>query len=515
LARSLRENSRILFVRTPRRLWPFNSSSSAFWPPLGFCALAAYLRERLPGLRLEIVDCPGERIGWRSLEERLRAHPPDVLCVGEETVTSPEARRLARLAKEIAPEMVVVAGGVYFSYAIEESLAEGNVDYIVRGEGEETLADLISALIQGDDLGLIPGLAYQTGGSVRLTEDRAPIMDLERLPRPAYDLLDVSAYGRGSRCHPDLATLEHGRGCVDRCSFCILWKHFGRTNGAGVQPCYRTKSAERSFGEVERLVREYGRKTIHFVDPTFNVDPQWADQFADTMLQHRLPVQFTAWMRADFIVRDEELGILEKLVRAGLVQAYIGIERVRDEDLSRLNKHHNGPEITRRAFEIMRSRYPEVFTIGTVIYGMPWESRETLRELRDFQFDFPLDYVFHMPLAPNPGCDIREELLHDGREISEDYSQYDFFTPVADTEHLSRGELANFYSQMLLNVSWKKIRKELGTYFSAPTARKRRVYRRLAAHTLKVGARQLAQRLLGPLRSGPVLYSRKPKWYDS
>jgi len=339
-------------------------------------------------------------------------------------------------------------------------------------------------------------------------------MDLNRLPRPAYDLLDVSVYGRGSRCHPDLATLEHGRGCIDRCSFCILWKHFGRTNGAGVQPCYRTKSAEHSFGEVEWLARDYGRKTIHFVDPTFNVDPQWSDEFADLMLSRGLPVQFTAWMRSDFIVRDEGLGVLEKLVRAGLVQAYIGIERVRDEDLSSLNKHHNGPEITRKAFEIMRTRYPEVFTIGTVIYGMPWESRETLLELRDFQFDFPLDYVFHMPLAPNPGCEIREQLLHDGREVSEDYSQYDFFTPVADTEHLSRGDLANFYSQMFLNVSWKKIRKELGTYFSASTARKRRVYRRLALHTLKVGVRQLAQRLLGPPGNGVVLYARKPRWYD-
>jgi len=511
----LRQDSHVEFIRTPRYLWPFNSTFSAFWPPLGFCSLAASLRERCPHVRLSILDCPALKIGWKSLERRLRARPPDVVCIGEETVSSPEGRRLARLAKTIDPRIVVIAGGVYFSYAVEETFGEGDVDYIVRGEGERTFVELVRALMRDEaDLSRIRGLAYQDGNGAHVNAPRAPVMDLDSLPRPAYDLLDVDAYGRHSRNHPRLACLEHGRGCIDRCSFCILWKHFGACRNGAPAPCYRTKSAERSFEEVRWLVTEYDRKTIHFVDPCFNVDPGWTDRFADLMLGSGLDVRFTAWMRADFIVRDEELGILDKLVRAGLVQAYIGIERVDEDELRLLNKHHNGPAITRKAVEILRSRYPQVFTIGTVIYGMPWESERTLAGLRDFQYHFPLDYAFYIPLAPNPGTDIRDTLVASGCRMSDDFREYNFFTPVADTEHLTRRDLEDFYSDLLLHVSGIKLASTLKALRKNRSPRNRRVYRNLLSYAFKVSAHQLARRLLGPLAKGPTLYAKKPKWYD-
>ena len=510
---ALREDGHIRFIRTPRYLWPFNSPSSAFWPPLGFCSLAATLRERFPTLRVSILDCPALKIGWRTLARTLRLDPPDVVCIGEEAVSSPEGRRLARLAKEIDPRIVVIAGGVYFSYALEETFAEGTVDYIVRGEGEETFTALVEALLSGKEaVADIAGLAYPHRDGVRQNPPRGPIMDMDRLPRPAYDLLRVEAYGRDSKNHPQLASLEHGRGCVDRCTFCILWKHFGAARNGSVSPCYRTKSPERSFAEVEWLVRDYGRKTIHFVDPCFNVDPEWTERFADLMIARDLDVQFTAWMRADFIVRDEKLGVLEKLVRAGLVQAYIGVERVEEEELDLLHKHHNGPDITRKAFEILRGRYPRVFTIATVIYGLPWESRRTLAKLRDFQYEFPVDYAFYIPLAPNPGTPLREELEARGCRMSADFREYNFFTPVMASEHLTRRELENFYSDLLLHASWSKFRSILRAR-SDRGPRVRRVYRNLISHALKVGSRQLVRRLLR--RNGPTLYARKPAWYDS
>ena len=512
----LREDSHIQFIRTPRYLWPFNSAFSAFWPPLGFCSLAASLRAKLPYLRLSILDCPALKVGWKSLEQKLRQEPPDMVCIGEETVSSGQGLRLARLVKDINPRTVVVAGGVYFSYALEETFAEGSVDYIVRGEGEETLVELVEALIQGEsDLADVRGLAYGEGERVRTNAPRAPISDLDRLPWPAYDLLKVGAYGRNSQNHPRLASLEHSRGCVDRCSFCILWKHFGRSDNGSVSPCYRTKSPERSFEEVKWLATDYGRRTIHFVDPCFNVDPGWTDRFADLMLASGLQVQFTAWMRADFIVRDEELGVLKKLVRAGLVQAYIGIERINECELAYLDKHHNGPEISRRACEILRGRYPEVFTIGTVIYGLPWESKRTLSELREFHYFFPLDYVFYIPLTPNPGTDIRDKLLAAGYGMSEEFSEYNFFTPVVETDHLSRRQLENLYSDLLLNFSCSRLRNLARAHRRYPGARSRRTYRNLLSYAFKVGARQLLRRALGPLAGGPTLHAARPEWYDS
>jgi len=511
----LRPDSHVMFVRTPRYLWPFNSTFSAFWPPLGFCSLAGALRDRFPRLRVSILDCPVLRNGWRGLERRLRARRPDVVCIGEETVSSIEGRRLAGLVKQIDPATIVVAGGVYFSYAIEPTLAEGAVDTIVRGEGEDTLVELVEALVEGrTDLADVAGLAWMDQGRVCVNAPRAPIMDLDRLPRPAYELLRVRAYGRGSRNHPALASLEHSRGCIDRCSFCILWKHFGRANNGSVQPCYRTKSAERTVDEVRWLARDYDRRTIHFVDPSFNADSAWTDRFADLMLAADTGVRFTAWMRADGIVRDERLGILEKLVRAGLMQAYIGIERVDERGLAFLNKHHNEAAVTRRAFDILTQRYPEVFAIGTVIYGLPWESRATLRALRDSQYTHPLDYTFYIPLTPNPGTDVRERLLADGHAMSDNFREYNFFTPVVDTDHLTRRELENFFSDLVMRCTHPKLRGIVDRGRKNHTPRNRRVYRNLLGYGLRVGARQLVRRLLRGLVRGPSLYARKPAWYD-
>jgi len=438
------------------------------------------------------------------------------VCIGEETVSSAEGLRLARLAKEIDPRTIVIAGGVYFSYAVDETFADGNVDYIVRGEGEETLSELIQALREdADSLAWIRGLCYEEGGQVRKNPLRPPVSNLDALPWPAYDLLTVAEYGRGSKNHPALASLEHSRGCTGRCSFCILWKQFGAPNNGEVVPCYRTKSPERSFDEVKWLVTKYGRKTIHFVDPCFNTDPQWTDRFADLMLRSGLNVQFTAWMRADFVLRDESLGILEKLVRAGLIQTYIGIERMDERELAFLDRGHNAPDVTRKAFEIFRERYSGVFTIGTVVYGLPWESKQTLAALRDFQYSWPVDYVFYIPLAPNPGTEIRKYLQTHGYRVSGNFREYNFFTPVVDTDHLTRGDLEDFYSDMLVYFSLAKLRSIFRGYAKSPRSRHRRVHNRLVWYGLKVGARQLTRRLLRGLVRGPTLYAQKPKWYDA
>jgi anaerobic magnesium-protoporphyrin IX monomethyl ester cyclase len=330
---------RVLLLRPPRHVWPFNSETSAFWQPLGLLCLAAFVRRELPGVDVEVWDAPGEKFGWRTLERRLAERPIDVLGVGEETVSAHEALRAAGLVKRLWPECLVVAGGTYFAHAIDETLEEGTVDVIVRGEGETTFAELLSAAGEPALWGGISGLAFRDpAGRVVRTAPRPLIDDLDSLPMPAYDLIDMAAYGRRSQNHPALVSVEHSRGCIDSCSFCVLWRHMGEClNGDGaVRPRLRTKSAGRSFEEVLRLYHRFGRRTFGWVDPTFNASPAWSDAWAERMLasdlvgpRGRARTLHTAWLRADCVVRDERLGILEKLVRAGMHQVMIGVEQAR------------------------------------------------------------------------------------------------------------------------------------------------------------------------------------------
>jgi len=282
---------RVLLLRPPRYLWPFNSETSAFWQPLGLACVAAAVRQAMPDVRIEVLDAPAEKVGWKTLRRRLAAEPVDVLGVGEETVSAHEALRAAGLARQLHPGCTVVAGGTYFPYAVEETLADGRVDVIVRGEGEVTFVELLRRLRDRAAWAEVPGLALRdAGGRIVYTQPRPLIDDLDALPFPAYDLLCMGQYGRGSRNHPALVSLEHSRGCVDSCGFCILWRHMGESvNGNGrFRPRYRTKSAERSFAEVERLYRDFGRRTFGWVDPTFNASPAWSDAWAERMLASRL-----------------------------------------------------------------------------------------------------------------------------------------------------------------------------------------------------------------------------------
>jgi anaerobic magnesium-protoporphyrin IX monomethyl ester cyclase len=504
----------ICLIRTPRYVWPFNSGTSAFWPPLGMACLAAAARERLPRASVEIIDCPGEQIGWRTLAARLEALRPDVVGIGEETVSAPEGLRLARLVREVLPRTKIIAGGPFFGFMADDLLPSEPIDVIVKGEGEATFVELLATLMGGGDLGGIPGIACRADGRVVHTPPREPIADLDAQPLPAFDLLPMDRYGRGSRNHPGLAAIEHGRGCTHRCSFCTLWRHWGRADASGgVQPCYRTKSPERSFDEARLLVERYGRFTLGWVDPTWNLDPAWSDGFCGLALRHGLKAQHLAWMRADCVVRDEELGILEKQVRAGLVQAMIGVERIRPDELGRLDRARESAEIALRAFRVFRDRYPHVYTIGTMIYGLEDETEQSMRELIDFEHTSGMDYGFYIPLTPNPGTPLWDEVKGNGRLATHDFRAFNFHTPVLHTRSFRAEELEAVYRKILLRPSLARLGHALRV-LTSPGARKRRVHRSLIRHGTRVAIRSLAGKLLGR-GAASTLYSTKPDWYDS
>ena len=336
----------VVFVRTPRYVWPFNKETSAFWQPLGFLSLAAQLEACFPDWLITILDCPGIKMGWNTLISTLQTNWPDVICIGEETVSSDEALRLAHTVKKHHPKTIVIAGGMYFSHTACASLETGLIDYIVHGEGERTLAELLGVLTQGGDVSTVKGLSFQQDDQMISTLPRRLITDLDTLPMPAWSKIPMRQYGLGSRNHPGLVSIEHSRGCIDQCSFCILWKHMGQVckDAVTTRPCFRTKSPERSLDEVKRLIKEYDRFTFGWVDPTWNADPTWTDQFCDLLLKHQVKIRQTAWVRADCIVRDEGLGVLEKAVRTGLCQVMIGVERPDECGQQVLNKHTNGPD---------------------------------------------------------------------------------------------------------------------------------------------------------------------------
>ena len=516
---------RVLLLRPPRYVWPFNSETSAFWQPLGLLCLAAAARRELPHVEVEVWDAPGERFGWATLRRRLAERRIDVLGIGEETVSADEALRAARLTRRLWPHCTVVAGGMYFSYALERTLGAGCVDVVVRGEGERTFVELLRAIGEPDRWAAIPGLAFLgADGRPTVTPPRALIDDMDGLGFPAYDLIDMAQYGRGSRNHPALVSIEHSRGCIDSCAFCILWKHMGESvNGNGrIRPRYRSRSAERSFEDVRRLVRHFGRRTFGWVDPTFNADPRWSDEWSERMLasdlvgpRRRPRTLHTAWLRADCAVRDEKLGVLDKLVRAGLRQVMIGVERDDEAGLAELNKHANSLDVCREAFAIFRERYPQVYTIGTMIFGLPSDTRADLRRLVARQYELGMDYCFLIPLTPNPGTAVADEARRRGLLANDDLASHNFHTPVCRTDTLDLRELEGLYWRLMLRPSPARWLRGARQLLAERDRRKRSVQWALLGRGTSIAAKCLARAVLHPKNRQPALHSRKPPWYDT
>jgi anaerobic magnesium-protoporphyrin IX monomethyl ester cyclase len=542
---------RILLIRTPRYVWPFNSETSAFWQPLGLMSLAGQLERDHPDCQVDILDCPGSRIGWKTLTSKLDAGWPDVVCVGEETASSHEALRLARYVKERHPSTKVVAGGYYFSNVSDEPLSSrkkgsdpakavrhrltasqekgsdpvfhqppqapffGTIDYIVHGEGEVSLSELIGTIKSGGDAGLVKGISFVREGKVIRTGGRALIANLDDLPMPAWSKVPMHLYGKGARNHPGLVSIEHGRGCTDSCDFCNLWSHMGRQAGDGsIMPFYRTKSPQRSFEEVERLAADYGRRTFGWVDPTWNADPRWTEEFSGLVLRSGLKIRQTAWVRADCIVRDEKLGILEKAVKSGLCQVMIGVERPGSEDLRGLGKHCDA-DVTARAFEILRTKYPSVFTIGSVVFGVWDETSKSLNELAQYQYKIGMDYCFFIPLTPNPGTEVGRRAAAEGTVEVKDLAAYNFHTPVMRTRLFSAKRLETLYLKLVYGLSWNRIAAHFGNLIKARDARCTGVHRSLFKYGVRIAALYMWNRLRNPFSDRPTIYSRKPAWYDS
>lgn len=495
-----------LFVRPPRPLWPFNGPSTAFWPPLAFASLAAALREGIRDIDVRILDAPPLCMGWRTLERKIHDLRPTYVGLGEEAVSAVEGLRLAGVARSAGAR--VLAGGCFFSHVAEEVLSTGLIDVVVHGEGEATLVEALEALRQRDPLALreVRGISFRSGDAVVFTGARPLLEDLDRLPIPAWDLLPMERYGRRSRNHPDLATAELSRGCTGSCSFCVLWRQMGqRTNGTP-RPRLRVKSPERALEELRLLVKRYGRRYLAWVDPCFNAHPETPARLAEMLLQESCRIGQSAWVRTDGILRDSRTGALETCVRAGLNEVYLGIERADPASLQALEKSGK-PDTSREALELLRRRHPEVFTVGSFIYGLEGDTPATVREMYRLSIELDLDMVFYIPLTPLPGTPYWRRELWD--PTGSRFREFDFLPSYG-----ANGNGAALGRTILRSVAFDWYPARLRWYLRRlflQDARKRRMLRHLFVRGLRFSARRALDAALGRRTRGGMYF---PAWYE-
>ena len=452
---------KVAFIRPPRHFWPIINESDNFLLPLGYPCLASYLREKMEGVQVEILDCCVLRIGYASLEKWFEDNHPDVVAIGELTMYGKEGFRAFDLARKVLPDVVNIAGGQLYSALPEWTLDQcPSIDFVIRNEGEETLRDLLETLRSGGDPAGVLGIDFKSGERHVQTGPRPLIQDLDSMPMPAYDIAHLDRYSPFGNLWPRAATVQRSRGCHYECPYCSWWVHEGehRLEDGELVPhkAYRTKSAQRMIAETELLYEKHGVRYLFWVDGTWNLDSHWLDEYCSELIRRRYELGWWAFVRADLLIRQDREGTLEKMVQAGLRHVLVGIERGNDDGLQSIQKTGYTRDSTKEAFNILRKKYPQVFRQGTILTGLWEDDGDSIRSQLTYAHEINVDFPAFHPLMPFPGTPLFEEAKKLGRIEEWDFSNYDMKYPVMPTEHLTRAEVARHTTWCYSNFVSKK-----------------------------------------------------------
>lgn len=518
-----KDNIKILFLRTPRQTWPFLvDDADNFLLPLAYPSLAAYLREKMDGLDMRILDCARIRMGYKSLERYMQEWMPDVVCIGEKTIYYKEGFKGFELARKVNPNVVNIAGGVLYSslpkWTFEQ---EPSIDALGVFEGEVTLYEILKNLREGKSLKGVLGCVYrEEDGSIYLNEARPLIDDLDSLPIPAYDIANVEAYQAFGKLWPRSATIQRGRGCPHQCNFCTWTVQEGQPKLNGDRyisyPRYRSKSVQRVLEEVEMLYYQHKVRYLFWVDATWNLDNEWLREFCQAIIDRGIKVKYWAFLRADKLVEQEEAGVLELMVKAGLAHTLIGVERATDKDLYYLNKGLDSVNTTIKAFDILYKKYPGVFRQVTVMPGLPDDTEEDIKNILPLLHRMHIDFVGSHPYSPFPGTPAFEQCIEEGLIEEYDFSKYDMFYPVMRTRHLSRAQVADATAWLQKHFVLNKPFRFMSNFLS-PYSIRRKLYFWLTAAVFKMVGRAIWSKITeGDKFAGfnAITSMQTPKWYN-
>ncbi|MDP3947388.1 MAG: radical SAM protein [bacterium] len=422
-------------------------------PPMGLALIAAVVERE--GYEVRVVDANALRLKPMDIVPLVTG--ANVVGLTAMTPTINAAISTARYLKQANHNLTIILGGAHATLLPDETLGSApEIDMVVKGEGEQTIIELLRALEEQQPLDNIAGISYRRNGKVHSTPVRSTSVDLDSLPFLAYHLLPWSRY----RPHPPhgrafpFAAMITSRGCPYRCSYCSK-PIFGNK--------FRGQSPERVVEEITYYKEKFGVKEIAFYDDVFTLDRKRAYAIADNIIKKGLKIGWTCETRVNLV--DKEL--LLHMKQAGCYAIAYGIESASPEILETLDK---GITLEQVEAAVRLTQQVGLQTIGYFMLGSPGESLETISQTIRFAKKLKLDFAQFAITTPYPGTKLYDLYL-EGRRDDVPWENFVYegagrsVTPVFETDGLSRAELQHWmkraYRTFYLRPSylWQRIRQ--------------------------------------------------------
>jgi radical SAM superfamily enzyme YgiQ (UPF0313 family) len=367
--------------------------------PLGLGYIASYLR--MKGYTVELIDNAIERYDEDRFIEYLKKTRPRYVGVSFYTGCAIDGHRLSRIVKNFDNTIIVIAGGPHASALPSDILSNEHVDYVVRGEGEETMASLLSALDNKFGVEQVSGISYRKDKEVIDNSPRPLIDNINDIPFPAYDLFRVDKYflapsrrfTRGM-----VGSIITSRGCPQRCAFCSR-AIFGRS--------IRYRSPENVVDEIEELIKKYGFTEFEFRDDTFTLDEERAVKICELIIKRNIKIAWNCCGRVNQ-VSDR---LFKALSQAGCRALFIGAEFGTQRMLDLMKK-----DITLEQIQtaVNQCKKYKILSLTSFIIGAPGETVKTVKETIAFAKKLDPDFVSFCAYTPLPGSELFDDLVSKG-----------------------------------------------------------------------------------------------------
>ncbi len=390
--------------------------------PLGLMYLASWTRKVRQQYQFRLFDMMALKAKPEDVDKELDSFKPDLVAIHAMTFQSTCMHKVVARVKEHNPKCVVAMGGPHASTFTANILKDANIDVVVLSEGEQTFLELIDCIDEGKDPAEIPGTVVKRDGKLVSGPTRDFIQDLDSIPFPAWDLINIPGYFTDKvdnqndiSWRKEVGTIFTSRACPYGCTFCH--NMFGKK--------LRCRSAENVLDEMETLNRDHGVREINIIDDCFNFDTERALAIMKGVVERGidLKIAFPSGIRGDRL--SEEL--IDAMVKAGVYQMSIGIESGSTKIQKDICK---GLSLTEVRDGINRAAARGIFTHGFFILGFSGETEENMRDTINFAANCDLHAAGFRILSPFPGTKVYEMAVKKGQiiEYHPDDTSYARFT---------------------------------------------------------------------------------------